>query len=248
MAAGDNAAAAGYTVYPATPTLANRIAELIARVQDDLADKTGNKSAPVPVSKGGTGGATAEAARAALGLVKTLTSADSEGKIPAYNAAGQLPTGSPASSGQAANKGYVDEAVGDRVAKTGDTITGQLRLPNADTVSSSYVGLYFETSGGKICRGSSSRRYKQHIRDADPNLFAGVLDLRERVFERRKKGNFSEVGLIAEEVVEVVPWLVVHDEQGRPDAVNYEHLALALLPVVRDLAARVEQIERGNER
>lgn len=219
---------------------ANTLGTEANKTRDYIAQRT---AAVQPIAKGGTGATSASAARANLDLVKTLTSASSEGKIPAFNAAGQLPCGTPSSTGQAANKGYVDGAVSSRVAKSGDTMTGDLKLPNAPTVASSYVGLYYETSGGRVCRGSSSRRYKQNITDADPALFDGVLDLRPRVFQRRKQGHFSEVGLIAEEVAPLVPWLVVNDEQDRPEAVNYEQLALALLPVVQDLAARVAKLE-----
>ena len=42
-------------------------------------------------------------------------------------------------------------------------------------------------------------------------------------------------GMIAEEVAEVDPQLVSYDDKGEPLAVQYERLALLLLPLVQEL-------------
>lgn len=52
-----------------------------------------------------------------------------------------------------------------------------------------------------------------------------------------------EFGLIAEDVDQHVPELVIRDADGVVDGVRYELLPVAMLPVLRDLAARVETLE-----
>jgi hypothetical protein len=53
----------------------------------------------------------------------------------------------------------------------------------------------------------------------------------------------EDIGLIAEEVEEVSADLVVHDEQGRPDAVKYDRVAIHLLAVVKDQQKRIAELE-----
>lgn len=271
MATGDDAAAAGMAVVDGAVTQANTIDTEINKTRDYIANghvrwkpslsplpigKGGTNATtaaaartalglalPIPIASGGTGGTTKAQAQTNLGLVPTATSADAEGKIPVYTAAGQLATGTPTSSGHAANKAYVDAQT--PPAFNGGTVSGQILLPNAFAASSSYVVAYLN-GDGRISRGASSRRYKKNIRNAPGRLFSPVLRLTARVFNWRKEvgpDDHDEVGLIAEEVAEILPWLVVDDAEGRPDAVRYEMLGLALLPIVQDLAERVAKLE-----
>lgn len=85
---------------------------------------------------------------------------------------------------------------------------------------------------GKLGTTSSSRRYKQDISD----LGAGserLLNLRAVTFRYRPEAIVGDspmtFGLIAEEVAEVFPELVVNDDQGRPAAVKYHLLSSLLL-------------------
>ncbi|HVP09684.1 MAG TPA: tail fiber domain-containing protein [Phycisphaerae bacterium] len=92
-------------------------------------------------------------------------------------------------------------------------------------------------ANGKLWKQSSSRRYKTDIRDLSPQTDA-VLDLQPVAFRWQTTGN-DEIGLIAEDVAETLPELVVYDAKGQPDAVKYDKLALYLLDVVK---AQHEQI------
>ena len=53
----------------------------------------------------------------------------------------------------------------------------------------------------------------------------------------------SQYGLIAEEVAEVAPGLVVYDDDGKPYRVRYRVLAPMLLNEVQRLRARVAELE-----
>ncbi|MGV9312583.1 tail fiber domain-containing protein [Streptomyces sp. NPDC003691] len=134
--------------------------------------------------------------------------------------------------------------------ESGDTIAwanGSKRV-HADSVSGS--GTYYAVwvqGDGSFARNTSSQRFKQNIRDisVDPSA---VLSLRPRVYDRRPKedgGDYlkDEFGLIAEEVAEHVPEIVTRDETGQIDALRYDLLGVALLPVVQDQAERIARLE-----
>jgi hypothetical protein len=108
-----------------------------------------------------------------------------------------------------------------------------------------------------FCHNTSSIRFKTNVRDyaIDP---AGVLALRPVVYDRKatwnedtgswQDGQTNEWGLIAEDVHEHVPELVQwmdHDDGNGPviEAVRYDLLGVALLPVVQDQAARAAALE-----
>ncbi|MFI0985017.1 tail fiber domain-containing protein [Streptomyces exfoliatus] len=135
--------------------------------------------------------------------------------------------------------------------ESGDTISwanGTKRV-HADSVSGS--GTYYAVwvqGDGTFARNTSSRRFKQNIRDIAIAPDA-VLSLRTRVYDRRPKDEGDdylrdEFGLIAEEVAETLPEIVTYDETGRIDALRYDLLGVALLPVVQDQSARIERLER----
>jgi hypothetical protein len=140
----------------------------------------------------------------------------------------------------------------DQYLESGDTIAwsnGTKRV-HADSVSGS--GTYYAVwvqGDGTFARNTSSRRFKQNIRDIDIDPDA-VLSLRPRVYDRRPKEEGSddylrdEFGLIAEEVAETLPEIVTYDEEGRIDALRYDLLGVALLPVLQDQAERIERLEQ----
>jgi hypothetical protein len=90
-------------------------------------------------------------------------------------------------------------------------------------------------SDGQLGTVSSSRSVKQDIRDMGDST-SRLLDLRPVTFRYKQKQTLPsggevphEYGLIAEEVAEVFPDLVVYDEQGRPFTVKYHEMAPMLL-------------------
>lgn len=244
MAAGDAASAAGYTVYPDS-VLANRIAELIAYALDDLAAKTGDKGAPIPLTLGGTGANSAEAARTALGLVIATSLTGSAGKIPTYSGDGTLAAATPTATNHVTPKSYVDAAVAgidvsNKVSKSGDTMTGDLKLPNADPATSGYVVCYLN-SDGRVSRGASSERYKKFISAIDPLGLGDVWPVMQR-FQMRSGDGVWKYGYIAEHLAEsedLQPF-VVYDAEGRPDSIDF----IALLMVQNaQLHERVKALE-----
>jgi hypothetical protein len=97
-------------------------------------------------------------------------------------------------------------------------------------------------SDGDLCRISSSKRYKKNIRslESDPDK---ILSLEPVSFEWKTTSKKS-IGLIAEDVQELIPELVGYDKEGRPDAVNYDKVALYLLELVKSQQERISALER----
>lgn len=130
--------------------------------------------------------------------------------------------------------------------------------------------LRISTTTGSLGVGSSSIRYKQSVEDA--STLDAILDIRTRTWlyksdveqsnqlaafreEQgegpipRQLGEASDTpsrsyGAIAEEVDELgLSDLVAYDQYGRPDALQYEMFGVALIPIVRGLRDRIEQLE-----
>jgi hypothetical protein len=101
-------------------------------------------------------------------------------------------------------------------------------------------------SAGQLGTVSSSRRFKQEIRDMG-QLTDRLLELRPVVFRYKPEVQSGErpleYGLIAEEVAEVFPELVVHGEDGQPFTVKYHLLSAMLLNELKDLSSSHARLE-----
>lgn len=87
----------------------------------------------------------------------------------------------------------------------------------------------------------SSRRYKTNIQDLESDT-SKVLELRPVRFQWKTTGQ-EEIGLIAEEVEVIAKDLVIYDQEGKPDAVKYDKVALYLLSVVKAQQQRIAALE-----
>jgi hypothetical protein len=99
-------------------------------------------------------------------------------------------------------------------------------------------------ANGQLGTISSSRRYKQDIQnmaDASDRL----LDLRPVTFRYKQAdatgGHPMQYGLIAEEVAEVFPELVIPNEAGQPETVAYHLLPSLLLNEVQKEHQLIQQ-------
>jgi hypothetical protein len=137
--------------------------------------------------------------------------------------------------------------------ESGDTIkraNGSDRVHGNDPAGSGWYSVWVD-GNHNFCKNTSSIRYKTNVRDhlIDPDT---VLRLRPRIYDRRDKvidgtqneGRKNEIGLIAEEVHEVLPEIVIYDELGRIDALRYDLLAVAMIPLLRQQQARITELEQ----
>jgi hypothetical protein len=106
---------------------------------------------------------------------------------------------------------------------------------------SQFYALWVGNDGGfHFGRNTSSIQYKENVRahNTDP---ANVLALQPVIYDRIDGGS-NEYGLIAEQVAEHFPELVVWFD-GKIDGLRYDLLPVALLDVVRDQENRIRALE-----
>jgi Chaperone of endosialidase len=87
----------------------------------------------------------------------------------------------------------------------------------------------FVDSSDKLGTMTSSKRFKKHIKPMDKDSEA-ILTLKPVTFQYKgDKAGRPQFGLIAEEVAEVNPGLIVRDKEGKPYTVRYEAVNAMLL-------------------
>ena len=94
---------------------------------------------------------------------------------------------------------------------------------------------------------SSSKRYKRNIVDIalDSNK---VYDLRPVDFEWNEKSateGKKDIGLIAEEVAEILPEIVNYKD-NKPESVSYDKLSVILLMEIKNLKEEIEKLKENN--
>ena len=113
-------------------------------------------------------------------------------------------------------------------------------------ISAQAGATYVHVDGnGKLWKITSSKKYKTNIRDLNSDPMA-VLELRPVKYQCRISGK-EDVGLIAEEVEQVLKDLVIHNDDGSPEAVKYDRVSLYLLAVVKELKAENEALRQRLE-
>jgi hypothetical protein len=126
------------------------------------------------------------------------------------------------------NFGLAGESSTIRIGTVG-TQTAAFIAGISGATSSGGVGV-FVNSSGQLGTLTSTRRVKEDIREIAEES-DGLMKLRPVAFKYRPQidpTGLAQYGLIAEEVADVYPDLVVYDRDGRPETVRY-HLVNALL-------------------
>lgn len=137
---------------------------------------------------------------------------------------------------------------------TGESFT--IRLGDFATQTSCYIAgiagvtvsnsaaVLIDTTTGQLGTVPSSRRYKDNIHDLDSHDSQKLYDLRPVEFTYKKdESHQKQFGLIAEEVEEVMPYLVTCNKEGAPDTVRYHELPTLLLKEIQRLNDRITALE-----
>jgi Chaperone of endosialidase len=129
--------------------------------------------------------------------------------------------------------------------------------PGADVTGSTWISSIYGTSTvsgttlpvmvsdqGQLGTASSSRRFKQQIKPMD-RASEAILGLRPVTFRyKNDQTNTPQFGLIAEEVAEVNPDLVVRDKNGEIHTVRYDGVNAMLLNEFLKEHRAVERLKR----
>lgn len=96
-------------------------------------------------------------------------------------------------------------------------------------------------SSGKLGTVVSTRKRKREIEDISPQDFKKLYKMAPKKFKMiDDPSNEIHYGLIAEEVDELMPELVVHDEKGDPATVQYYKLDGLQLAALQDLSKQFQ--------
>lgn len=106
-------------------------------------------------------------------------------------------------------------------------------LPGATGISVLY------NSGGLFIN-TSSKQFKKNIIDLEVDT-SKIYDLRAVEYDYISNNSHS-IGLIAEEVHEILPCLVYYEDK-KPFAVHYSLLSVLLLEEIKKLNSRIEILE-----
>jgi hypothetical protein len=165
------------------------------------------------------------------------------------------------------NAGYSLTTGNDNIAINNTGVAGEggtIRVGTAGTHTRAFIaGIRGVTTGvadaipvvvdsaGQLGTVSSSRRFKRDIADMG-DATERLLELRPVVFHYKQEQTVPsgevplEYGLIAEEVAEIFPDLVVYDEEGLPFTVKYHLLSSMLLNELKKLQNELTRL-RGLE-
>jgi hypothetical protein len=138
--------------------------------------------------------------------------------------------------------------------ESGDTISwaNGSKKPYSNTATDGTWYAVWVEGSGTFCRNTSARKFKENIQDfeIDPDT---VLKMRPVIYDRKdqvdeetgklRPGRKGEVGLIADEAHDLgLNWIVQYMD-GEIDALRYDLLGVALLPVVQRQAKQISDLE-----
>jgi len=108
------------------------------------------------------------------------------------------------------------------------------------------VTVTLDGGAGEITASSynstSSKRFKKKIKNLKNGLNL-VTSLRPVTFDWKKKEKKDDIGLIAEEVYEILPSVVKLDEGNLPCAIDYSKLTPILIQAVKELYAEIHALK-----
>ena len=96
------------------------------------------------------------------------------------------------------------------------------------------------TFSGTITENSSVR-YKDNIKNVKYGLDK-VLQMRGVTYNKKDNG-VKEIGVIAEEIYEVLPEVVLKNEEGEIDSVSYGRITAVLIEAIKDLKKEIEELK-----
>jgi hypothetical protein len=91
----------------------------------------------------------------------------------------------------------------------------------------------------------SSIKFKENVKPIDSALNK-VLQLQGVTYDKKDKSSFNEPGLIAEDVLKVIPELVQLNEEGDANGIHYTKITAYLIECIKELNAKIERLESKN--
>jgi hypothetical protein len=165
----------------------------------------------------------------------------------------QLRLGTPNSAAAYWEMGRDNVSTGDFLISNG---TERMRITSSGLLYAYNLGaggattdINYNTSTGEIYYVTSSARYKENIEELQDSALDKINNLKVKTFDYIDSEEFKgQVGLIAEEVNEHLPFLVNKREiegyeEPQPDSVKYSMLSVYLLKAIQELNDKVVSLE-----
>lgn len=162
-----------------------------------------------------------------------IGSSPTTGVNPSVNGAGYNYTGAESSNVLLQNQGVTGESNVIRIGQQGTGATQQnscfiAGIRGSTTGQNNAIAVLVD-SNGQLGTVSSSVRFKENIKDMG-SVSKDIYGLRPVVFNYKNRSSEEKsYGLIAEEVHDTFPELVVYDLEGKPETVKYLDLIPMLL-------------------
>ena len=149
---------------------------------------------------------------------------------------------------------YTDNSVTDLfyVRNDGYISTGTAANSPCNTTTTNAANLHVFTSNGALARSTaSSIRFKENVTDWDANGLDTILALKPKTFTYKSdyysNPDLVMLGLIAEEVAEVSPYLAEYeneDRTGQIENVRYANIVVPLIKAIQELKAEVDTLKQ----
>ncbi|MBM3453904.1 MAG: tail fiber domain-containing protein [Bacteroidetes bacterium] len=121
-------------------------------------------------------------------------------------------------------------------------IHGTLYLKQDDNTTS----IFLNAENGEIeavaYNSTSSKRFKKKIKNLKNGLNL-INSLRPVTFDWKNKKRDGDIGLIAEEVNQILPMIVAKNDKGEVSGLDYGRLTTVLIQAVKELSAEVEKLK-----
>ncbi|HLY92544.1 MAG TPA: tail fiber domain-containing protein [Candidatus Angelobacter sp.] len=144
------------------------------------------------------------------------------------------------------NNGVAGES---RVIRIGDNSQGEAFIAGISGATVATGVPVLVDSSGRLGTTTSSRRYKQDIADLGGESDI-LMKLRPVAFYYKPELDSThtrQYGLVAEEVAQIAPGLVVFDQDGKPQTVRYHFVNAMLLNEVQKQRRMIEAQQSENE-
>ena len=89
---------------------------------------------------------------------------------------------------------------------------------------------------------TSSREMKTNIEPIE-NILPAVLQMQGVKFDWKDDGQKDNYGFISEEVDEILPNLVSHDEEGKAQGIQYSKMTAVLLEAIKEQQVQIEELK-----
>ena len=219
----DNTAVGGSSLYTSTTGIRNTALGAYSLYQNNANDNTAIGYQNLTWNTSGSDNTT-------LGCYALTNSTTGANNIAIGSSAGSLYTSSESNNLVIGNTGATSESNTIRIGNNTQTACYVSGITGSTTndVGSSVTVLIDNT--GRLGTIPSSRKYKKDIQDIH-EASAHLMQLRPVSFKYKNQPDSTpvEYGLIAEEVAQIFPELVVYNNDGQPETVRYHQLPPLLL-------------------